>query len=74
MEVISKGHLEGQDPAVMILLDKDCTYFAWVDPKLPNQWYKDLLMEFHSNGFGFNDGFEEFVEHRGQHVVGAIKG
>ncbi|KAL4587070.1 hypothetical protein LXL04_011720 [Taraxacum kok-saghyz] len=52
-------------------VDKNCEYFAWVDPELPNQWYKDLLMDFHNNDYVGNGGFEEFVEHPGSHVVAA---
>ncbi|KAL4558155.1 hypothetical protein LXL04_036352 [Taraxacum kok-saghyz] len=29
---------------------KDCKYFHWVDPPLPNDWYINLLTEFHHNG------------------------
>ena len=28
---------------------KDCKLFHWVDPPLPNQWYANLLLEFHNN-------------------------
>ncbi|KAL4562367.1 hypothetical protein LXL04_034569 [Taraxacum kok-saghyz] len=54
--------------------EKDCNYFAWIDPELSNQWYKDLLMEFHNNVYGVSGGFEEFVEQPGQHVVAADQG
>ncbi|KAL4590330.1 hypothetical protein LXL04_003258 [Taraxacum kok-saghyz] len=36
--------------------DKDCKYFDWVDPPLPSQWYKDMLLEFH---FPDNQPFSE---------------
>lgn len=43
--------------------DKDCKYFDWVDPPVPNQWYRDMLLEFHNHGYLANqDGFEDFVE------------
>ena len=43
--------------------DKDCKYFDWVDPPLPSQWYKDMLLEFHSpNNQPFNEDFEDYVE------------
>ncbi|KAL4580315.1 hypothetical protein LXL04_016505 [Taraxacum kok-saghyz] len=29
---------------------RDCKYFYWWDPLLPNQWYVDLLLEMHNNG------------------------
>ncbi|CAH1440045.1 unnamed protein product [Lactuca virosa] len=28
---------------------KDCKFSHWVDPPLPNQWYANLLLEFHNN-------------------------
>ncbi|KAL7603975.1 hypothetical protein Lser_V15G20427 [Lactuca serriola] len=28
---------------------KDCKFFQWVDPPLPNQWYANLLLEFQNN-------------------------
>ncbi|CAI9285651.1 unnamed protein product [Lactuca saligna] len=28
---------------------KACKFFQWVDPPLPNQWYANLLLEFHNN-------------------------
>nr|KAJ0215196.1 hypothetical protein LSAT_V11C300115810 [Lactuca sativa] len=43
--------------------EKDCKYFAWVDPPLPNNWYRNLLMEFHNNDIQVHNEFaEEFVE------------
>ncbi|KAL4567187.1 hypothetical protein LXL04_022762, partial [Taraxacum kok-saghyz] len=30
--------------------NRDCKFFDWVDPKLTNQWYKDLILELHSEG------------------------
>ncbi|CAH1452711.1 unnamed protein product [Lactuca virosa] len=43
--------------------EKDCKYFAWFDPPLPNNWYRNLLMEFHNNHIQVHNEFaEEFVE------------
>ncbi|KAL4554543.1 hypothetical protein LXL04_039375 [Taraxacum kok-saghyz] len=30
--------------------NRDCNFFDWVDPKLTNQWYKDLILQLHSEG------------------------
>ena len=56
-------------------VERNCHYFDWVDPELPSQWYKDLLLDLHNNrDVGFNDGFEEFVEVPAQQVLAANKG
>lgn len=57
--------------------EMDCKYFAWVDPALPNQWYKDMLFDFyhHGNGLkynGFEDFMEEYVEEHVAEVVGEL--
>ncbi|KAL4579383.1 hypothetical protein LXL04_015526 [Taraxacum kok-saghyz] len=55
----------------VLVKDKDCNYFDWVDPQLPNQWYKNMLLEFHSRGIqAFNEEFEDYVEQPSVHVQG----
>ncbi|CAI9277975.1 unnamed protein product [Lactuca saligna] len=47
---------------------KDCKLFDWVDPPLPNQWYKDLLLQFHN---GWNGDVVEQMEKAVVEVVPA---
>ncbi|CAI9290431.1 unnamed protein product [Lactuca saligna] len=39
--------------------EKDCKYFSWVNPPLPNNWYRNMLMNFQNNGIQVDN---EFVE------------
>ncbi|CAI9261264.1 unnamed protein product [Lactuca saligna] len=47
---------------------KDCKFFDWVDPPLPNQWYKDLLLQLHN---GWNGDVVEQMEEAVVEVVPA---
>ena len=46
-----------QDPSI------DCKFFDWVDPRLPNKWYVDLMHDLHDTG-GYENLFGEFTEER----------
>ncbi|CAH1443375.1 unnamed protein product [Lactuca virosa] len=47
---------------------KDCKFFDWVDPPLPNQWYKGLLLQLHN---GWNGDVVEQMEEAVVEVVPA---
>nr|KAJ0184532.1 hypothetical protein LSAT_V11C900502280 [Lactuca sativa] len=52
--------------------EKDCKFFEWIDPPLPNNWYKQMIYDFHNQGIhGVNDeGFEDFM---GEDVEGVVQ-
>lgn len=51
---------------------KDCGFFDWVDPPLPNQWYKDMLIAFHNQA---NEDYDDdFVELRAEPVAQVVQG
>ncbi|CAI9273355.1 unnamed protein product [Lactuca saligna] len=54
--------------------EKDCKFFEWIDPPLPNNWYKQMLYDFHNQGIhGFNDEeFEDFMDEDVEEVVQQI--
>lgn len=56
--------------------EKDCRYFAWVDPPLPNKWYRDLIVDFHNDGNVIHLGMDgEVVEQQAaQEPGGGIVG
>ncbi|CAI9291668.1 unnamed protein product [Lactuca saligna] len=31
--------------------EKDCKFFEWIDPPLPNNWYKQMIYDFHNQEF-----------------------
>lgn len=41
---------------------KDCKYFAWIDPPLPNNWYRGQMMVGHNLGIGGNMEVEAVVD------------
>ncbi|KAL4570366.1 hypothetical protein LXL04_026018 [Taraxacum kok-saghyz] len=53
---------------------RNCGFFDWVDPALPNQWYIDLIHELHNNGGGMNqeEPMEEAIEGVGMQQGGEI--
>nr|KAJ0220735.1 hypothetical protein LSAT_V11C200065260 [Lactuca sativa] len=42
--------------------EKDCKYFAWVDPPLPKNWYRNMLIDFHNNGIQVDNEFVTSVD------------
>ncbi|KAL4578541.1 hypothetical protein LXL04_014665 [Taraxacum kok-saghyz] len=53
---------------------RNCGFFDWVDPALPNQWYIDLIHELHNNVGGMNqeEPMEEAIEEVGMQQGGEI--
>nr|KAJ0197147.1 hypothetical protein LSAT_V11C700353900 [Lactuca sativa] len=54
--------------------EKDCKFFEWIDPPLPNNGYKQMIYDFHNQGIhGVNDEeFEDFMEEDVEEVVQQI--
>ncbi|CAI9278620.1 unnamed protein product [Lactuca saligna] len=54
--------------------EKDCKFFEWIDPPLPNNWYKQMIYDFHNQGiYGVNDEeFEDFMNEDVEEVVQQI--
>ncbi|CAI9281039.1 unnamed protein product [Lactuca saligna] len=43
--------------------EKDCKFFEWINPPLPNKSYKDLMFDFYNQGNqAIDEDFEEFME------------
>ncbi|CAH1452358.1 unnamed protein product [Lactuca virosa] len=55
-------------------MEKDCKFFEWIDPPLPNNWYKQMIYDFHNHGIhGVNDEeFEDFMDEDVEEVVQVI--
>ncbi|CAH1423221.1 unnamed protein product [Lactuca virosa] len=54
--------------------EKDCKFFEWIDPPLPNNWYKQMIYDFHNQGIhGVNvEEFEDFMDEDVEEVVQQI--